>query len=252
MVGWRRRYDITNPASFHSIDSWVQELRENAEVEVMCLLGNKTDLREGIAGDTVSAKDGREYAQRIGALFFETSAKDSTGVSEAFLHVAKKLLQHQRGVCMRLVVVVVAVALAHPIATPCLAGRGARRFENTCACALPCRLRLVADAAAQQVVVLGRNQRLRRRVARSALAATRKQRAPAFSAADEYADTMHHKERGGSQREGLRPSAARAALSPQHPRRGGHPRPCCCMAACVVARGNRAGMVADVAADGWG
>jgi len=90
-------YDITNPASFESIDSWVKELRENAEVEVMCLLGNKTDLREGAANDTVSAQQGRDYAERVGALFFETSAKDSTGVSASFLHVAKTLLQHQRG-----------------------------------------------------------------------------------------------------------------------------------------------------------
>ena len=48
-------YDITNPTSFQTIDSWVTELRDNAQVEVMCLLGNKTDLRED-GDDSVTAK----------------------------------------------------------------------------------------------------------------------------------------------------------------------------------------------------
>jgi GTPase SAR1 family protein len=47
-------YDITRWQSFREIETWVQELKQSASDDlVMCLLGNKVDLRQA---DSVGAQ----------------------------------------------------------------------------------------------------------------------------------------------------------------------------------------------------
>ncbi|ESO95115.1 hypothetical protein LOTGIDRAFT_215280 [Lottia gigantea] len=70
-------YDITSPDSFYDIKDWVKELKKNVDYPIiMCLLGNKCDLD---SGRKVSIEEAEEYAQSIGALFFEVSALKNTG-----------------------------------------------------------------------------------------------------------------------------------------------------------------------------
>ncbi|CAL4107460.1 unnamed protein product, partial [Meganyctiphanes norvegica] len=65
-------YDITNYNTFTDIYSWVNELRKRVDPDLMLVVvGNKSDLSEQRAVTRATAE---EYAQSIGASFFETSA----------------------------------------------------------------------------------------------------------------------------------------------------------------------------------
>lgn len=61
--------------------------------KVIALLGNKTDIR---GQGSVTRENGEGYAAQIGAQFYETSAKDNTGVTEAFFEIGKELLRRNR------------------------------------------------------------------------------------------------------------------------------------------------------------
>ncbi|NXI46442.1 RAB31 protein, partial [Galbula dea] len=80
-------FDITRERSFHSVKRWVKELEERGpENIVMVIAGNKCDL-----SDTreVSVKDAKEYADSVGAVFFETSAKNDVNIEEVFQEISK-------------------------------------------------------------------------------------------------------------------------------------------------------------------
>ncbi|KAH3870124.1 ras-related protein Rab-31-like [Dreissena polymorpha] len=83
-------YDITSSDTFYDIKDWVTELKRNIDTPIVtCLVGNKCDLQDA---RQVKMDDAQEYAETIGALFSETSALKNTGIEEAFLEVAKKLI----------------------------------------------------------------------------------------------------------------------------------------------------------------
>eukprot|EP00729_Bicosta_minor_P016894 gene16894-30829_t len=87
-------YDITRADTFADIEGWIQELRASTgENMVIALLGNKTDIR---GQGSVTRENGEGYAAQIGAQFYETSAKDNTGVTEAFFEIGKELLRRNR------------------------------------------------------------------------------------------------------------------------------------------------------------
>jgi Ras-related protein Rab-7A len=79
-------YDVTSTDSFSHLTSWMEEFSLQAKKNEFVLIGNKTDL-----GDkrTVTARTAQAWCQKNGDIkYFETSAKDNTGVDEAFIHVA--------------------------------------------------------------------------------------------------------------------------------------------------------------------
>jgi len=74
-------YDISRNATFHHLEKWLVELKENAPLAEIMLVGNKTDLsnlRE------VSTEDAKAYAEKNKLSFIETSALDSSNVDQAF------------------------------------------------------------------------------------------------------------------------------------------------------------------------
>ncbi|KAL9181463.1 hypothetical protein ACHAXT_010268 [Thalassiosira profunda] len=82
-------YDITKPDSFAALQDWASELTSNGpEGLVVAVCGNKSDLEED---RLVSQSTGESYANSIGALYTETSAKGGDGVESMFLEVAKKV-----------------------------------------------------------------------------------------------------------------------------------------------------------------
>ncbi|KAF0441923.1 ras protein [Gigaspora margarita] len=82
-------YDITQPSSLEKAKSWVNELKRQADPNiVIALAGNKSDLSERRVIDTETAQN---YAADAGLLFFETSAKKSTNVNELFTSIARKM-----------------------------------------------------------------------------------------------------------------------------------------------------------------
>jgi len=81
--------DITKRLTFQNIEEWLNELRQQANPELVFLLvGNKMDLyslRE------VSKEEGQQFTIKNGILFFETSSLDSTSAEKGFLIVVKDI-----------------------------------------------------------------------------------------------------------------------------------------------------------------
>jgi len=82
-------YDITNKLSFEKTQKWVEELQRHGPADIVLVVaGNKADLEH----KRVVPKDEAEsYAQQIGGIFLETSAKTGQSVGDAF-----------KGICARL------------------------------------------------------------------------------------------------------------------------------------------------------
>ncbi|KAJ3329424.1 hypothetical protein HDU93_001010 [Gonapodya sp. JEL0774] len=86
-------YDVTKAPSLDRAKSWVKELHRQANPNiVIALVGNKLDLviNSGVPR-AIEAEDARVYAEEMGLLWFETSAKTGEGVSEVFTEIAKKI-----------------------------------------------------------------------------------------------------------------------------------------------------------------
>lgn len=113
-------YDLTKPTSLVKARHWVAELQRQASPGiVIALVGNKVDLAnedsadgatskdsditEGEPGEAdsggdarkISTKEGREYAEEEGLLFFETSAKSGLNVQEVFTAIANAIPETQ-------------------------------------------------------------------------------------------------------------------------------------------------------------
>mmetsp|Transcript_75049 Transcript_75049/g.176186 ORF Transcript_75049/g.176186 Transcript_75049/m.176186 type:complete len:128 (-) Transcript_75049:1502-1885(-) len=84
-------YDITCTESFDAVKDWVVELQANVEDNiVVAIAGNKCDLTDDRA---IDPSTGKTYADSIGALFFETSAKNNSDIEELFLAIARQLIE---------------------------------------------------------------------------------------------------------------------------------------------------------------
>ncbi|KAK1258076.1 Ras-related protein Rab11D [Acorus gramineus] len=82
-------YDITKRQTFEHIPRWLEELRGHADKNlVIMMIGNKTDLEDDRA---VPMEDAKEFAQKEGLFFLETSALQAVNVEMAFLTVLTEI-----------------------------------------------------------------------------------------------------------------------------------------------------------------
>jgi small GTP-binding protein len=87
-VGALLVFAIDSEQSYADLDGWLCDLRQSANPSaVILLIGNKSDL------DTreVSEDQAREFAVRHELDYLETSAKDGTGVEDAFVRLATRI-----------------------------------------------------------------------------------------------------------------------------------------------------------------
>ena len=84
-------YDCTNKASFDELKNfWYGATKEKNIDATYFLIENKNEL---ISERKVDDKEGKEFADSIGASFASISCKNNTGIKEIFEKLAEKLLK---------------------------------------------------------------------------------------------------------------------------------------------------------------
>ena len=82
-------YSVICRETFKDISEvWFNQVRMHNSETFLVLIGNKTDLEDF---REVSNEEGQQLAERIGAMFWETSAKTGQNVHAAFEGICKKL-----------------------------------------------------------------------------------------------------------------------------------------------------------------
>ena len=96
-VGALLVYDVTNEKSFANLKKWLDDLKENAEPDlIIMLVGNKIDLCEKNPNTRkVSTEQGQKFAIAHSMLFEETSAYTVAGVREAFENLLQEIYNHK-------------------------------------------------------------------------------------------------------------------------------------------------------------
>merc|ERR1712228_622655 len=84
-------YDITSKESFDAAKSWVVELQSTDTL--IALAGNKSDLD---ATRVIERETAKAYAETMGILYMETSAKSGQNVNELFHEIAMRLPKHSK------------------------------------------------------------------------------------------------------------------------------------------------------------
>ncbi|XP_078123251.1 ras-related protein Rab-25-like isoform X1 [Sander vitreus] len=88
-VGALLVYDISKHLTYESVDRWLKELFDHADPHIVVMLvGNKRDLD---TLRTVPTEEAKDFAEKRGLMFMETSALDSTNVENAFHEVLKAI-----------------------------------------------------------------------------------------------------------------------------------------------------------------
>ena len=90
-------YDVTKEQTFHNAKRWMEELRANAEPDIVIMLvGNKIDLAEkNPTMRKVQSDMARRFAESNNLYFEETSAVTTTKVKEAFENLLQEIYNQQ-------------------------------------------------------------------------------------------------------------------------------------------------------------
>lgn len=84
-------YDISNRTSYHNIQAWLSDTYKYTSYDIKLLLvGHKYDLSSLRA---VSEMEGRTFAEKINADFFECSAKTAHNILNIFIQAARRALE---------------------------------------------------------------------------------------------------------------------------------------------------------------
>jgi len=82
-------YDVTDDKSFNNIRTWMRNIEQHANEQVVkILLGNKCDMPDK---KMVTYEQGADLAKEFSIQFYETSAKTNVNVEEAFTAIARAI-----------------------------------------------------------------------------------------------------------------------------------------------------------------
>ena len=85
-------YAINNKTTFNNINKWLTNLKNansNARLK-MSLIGNKSDLKEQ---RQISKEEGETKANELQMKFFETSAKDNSGIKDCYEYIINTVIE---------------------------------------------------------------------------------------------------------------------------------------------------------------
>lgn len=87
-------FDVTDPKSLQNTEYWIKNIKAHASDTVhVILVGNKTDLRTADkAGPCINTETGKAVADKFSVPYFETSAKDSANVDNAFMSPVRSIV----------------------------------------------------------------------------------------------------------------------------------------------------------------
>ncbi|ORX93914.1 hypothetical protein K493DRAFT_261930 [Basidiobolus meristosporus CBS 931.73] len=85
-------YDVSNRETFEQLDQWFAELNRycSGKSVVKMIVGNKVDKE---SSRVVSRKEGVEYAEKMGTLFIECSAKTKEGIHQVMDELVRKIVE---------------------------------------------------------------------------------------------------------------------------------------------------------------
>lgn len=87
--------DISNSSTFRALQMWVNEVGSNGPKGiVLAICGNKSDLADH---RQVPREEAEAFAEKVGAFYVETSARDAVNVNDLFLEVGKRVLASTDG-----------------------------------------------------------------------------------------------------------------------------------------------------------
>lgn len=87
-------YDLLNSSSLLSIETWLEEIKENTSNDAfLALIGNKKDVKKE------GSLAGRELAQKHGLYYYETSAvwarEDENGIESIMMDFLYEIIKKQ-------------------------------------------------------------------------------------------------------------------------------------------------------------
>ena len=71
-------FDVTNKQTFENLNYWLEQIRVYSQDRPVVLFGNKCDEKRR----EVSYDEAKQFADKNGILYFETSAENNTGIKE--------------------------------------------------------------------------------------------------------------------------------------------------------------------------
>jgi len=84
-------FDVTDPSTFQKVKDWIFNIKKYSDEHIPVLLvGNKCDLVDSRIVDQEVAKD---FAQKNGLPYLESSAKSGVGVDDAFIALSKEIIK---------------------------------------------------------------------------------------------------------------------------------------------------------------
>ena len=84
-------FDTTNENSFHNISEWIREIKNHSSDDVdIILVGTKTDL---INKRVITYNQAKEYADRLGLFYIETSSRNNLNISKLFNVICTRQLE---------------------------------------------------------------------------------------------------------------------------------------------------------------
>ncbi|KAM3137171.1 hypothetical protein pb186bvf_010717 [Paramecium bursaria] len=82
-------YDVTYKESFMKVEKWIEELKQFGKPDIeIVIAGNKCDMKNSIQ---IDQKEVEEYAKKVGAKHFLTSAKANIGIDLLFKSLANSI-----------------------------------------------------------------------------------------------------------------------------------------------------------------